>query len=302
MIEYCLNKIYRGVDKFNLGSIAKPQTLLIWKQPMQSKKVMIPTFDISDAQVDICRALRVNGCVVVKGVSAVETRDALVVELNTYIAKAEVESEVGPDAFYPGSTKRVTALITRSEACRELLMHPTLHSVVDDLLLPNCEHYQLHVATALVVGPGARKQVLHREDDVYEFFEVPRPDMIVASMWAMTDFTKANGATQIVPGSHRWAAGRIATADEIVQAEMSAGDVLIWHGGTLHGAGANVSTEWRYGVFLSFSLGWLRQEENQYLDVPPEEAERLPKAIRDLVGYKMHDGLGFYDPSVRQSS
>jgi ectoine hydroxylase-related dioxygenase (phytanoyl-CoA dioxygenase family) len=261
---------------------------------------MIPIFDISDAQADISNALRRDGCVVVKGVSAVETRDALVAELTAYLEKAEVESQVDPEAFYPGSTKRVTALVARSEACHELLMHPTLHSVVDDVLLPNCAHYQLHVATALVVGPGARKQVLHREDDVYEFFEVPRPDMIVASMWAMTDFTKANGATQIVPGSHQWEAGRVAAPDEILQAEMSAGDVLMWHGGTLHGAGANISEEWRYGVFLSFSLGWLRQEENQYLDVPPGVAERLPKAIRDLVGYKMHDGLGFYDPSVRQ--
>lgn len=263
---------------------------------------MIPIFDISDDQAEIGNALRLDGCVVIKGVSSVQTRDALVADLNTYLEKAQVESQVDPEAFYPGSTKRITALVARSEACHELLMHPTLHSVVADVLLPNCEHYQLHVASALVVGPGARKQVLHREDDVYEFFEVPRPDMIVASMWAMTEFTKANGATQIVPGSHRWEAGRVATPDEVFQAEMSAGDVLLWHGGTLHGAGANVSEEWRYGVFLSFSLGWLRQEENQYLDVPPEVAERLPKAIRDLVGYKMHDGLGFYDPSVRQTT
>lgn len=259
---------------------------------------MIPIFTATDSRADMSSALRDDGCFVVKGVTEAGIREALVAELNGYLDKADVETDVGPEAFYPGSTKRVTALIARSEGCRELVMHPTLHHIVGDLLLPNCERYQLHVATALVVGPGARKQVLHREDDVYTFFDVPRPDMIVASMWAMTDFTCANGATQIVPGSHRWEAGRAAAPDEILQAEMAMGDVLLWHGGTLHGAGANVSNEWRYGVFLSFSLGWLRQEENQYLDVPPAIAATLSKELRDLVGYTMHDGLGFYDRTV----
>jgi len=153
------------------------------------------------------------------------------------------------------------------------------------------------VGSALVVGPGARKQVLHREDDPYPFFPVPRPDLIIASMTAVTDFTVANGATQIVPGSHRWSADRAAKPEEVLQAEMKTGDTLVWMGGTLHGAGANVSDQWRYGLFLSYSLGWLRQEENQYIDLPPEIADLIDKQVRDLAGYKMHDGLGFFDRS-----
>ncbi len=262
---------------------------------------MIPEFQSSDRIEDMCVAMRDDGCLVVKGLTDAATRAALVGEMNAHLESAEVETEVDPEEFYPGHTKRVTALIARSETCRELVMHPTLHGIVGATLLPNCERYQLHVATALVVGPGARKQILHREDDVYPFFPVPRPSTVVASMWAMTDFTAANGATQIVPGSHLWEAGRDATPDEVLLAEMSAGDVLLWHGGTLHGAGANTSTEWRYGVFLSFSLGWLRQEENQYLDVPPKLAATLSKELRNLVGYKMHDeGLGFFDPRVQE--
>jgi ectoine hydroxylase-related dioxygenase (phytanoyl-CoA dioxygenase family) len=96
-----------------------------------------------------------------------------------------------------------------------------------------------------------------------------------------------------VPGSHRWPEGCQAQPGEIVAAEMPAGAVLLWMGGTLHGAGANRSDGWRFGVFLSYSLGWLRQEENQYLDVPPSLARTLPKQLRDLVGYRMHRGLGF---------
>ena len=74
---------------------------------------------------------------------------------------------------------------------------------------------------------------------------------------------------------------------------MPAGSVLYWLGGTLHGAGANVSNDWRYGVILTYSLGWLRQEENQYLDVPSEEVKKLPKALARLIGYRAYGGLGF---------
>jgi len=143
------------------------------------------------------------------------------------------------------------------------------------------------------VGPGARSQRLHREHDAFTYFPHPRPNLIVASMWAVTDFRADNGATLLVPGSHTWPGDREAEPSEIVAAEMPAGSVLYWLGGTLHGAGANTSQDWRYGVILTYSCGWLRQEENQYLDVPPDVARRLPSALRDLIGYKMHQGLGF---------
>ena len=96
-----------------------------------------------------------------------------------------------------------------------------------------------------------------------------------------------------MPGSHRWPEEREAKEEEICKAEMPAGSVLYWLGGLLHGAGANTSHDWRYGIILTYSLGWLRQEENQYLDVPPHIAKDLPPRVRELIGYKMYRGLGF---------
>jgi ectoine hydroxylase-related dioxygenase (phytanoyl-CoA dioxygenase family) len=209
------------------------------------------------------------------------------------------EEDGGTANFYPGKTKRITALVARSETFRTFVTHPLMLSACDAILKPNCVHYQVHATAALKIGPGAREQVLHREEDPYQFFKVPRPRMILASMWAITDFTEANGGTKIVPGSHLWPADRVARPDEVVAAAMPAGSVLLWMGGTLHGAGANRTDEWRYGVFLSYSLGWLRQEENQYIDVPGEIARTLDKRVRDLVGYKMHLGIGYADVSVR---
>lgn len=158
--------------------------------------------------------------------------------------------------------------------------------------------YQLHVSAALEVGPGAREQVLHREENSFTFFPLPRPNIIVASMWAISDFRADNGATLLVPGSHKWPADRKAARREIVNAEMPAGAVLFWMGGTLHGAGANRSRDWRYGVILTYSLGWVRQEENQYLDVPRDRVAELSPEVRRIVGFDMYAALGFHDRTV----
>ena len=261
----------------------------------------IPVLESQESAAAVAGALERDGCVVVRGVTDPSNRDAIVRELAPHLQRADENAATDRKSkyfadtagFYSGHTKRITALIAKSQTIRSLATHPLMLSVCDTLLKPNCENYQLHVGSALVVGPGATEQVLHREEDAFEFFKVPRPNLVVASMWAISDFTAANGATNIVPGSHRWPAERKARFDEVVAGAMPAGSVLMWMGGTLHGAGANTSDQWRYGVFLSYSLGWLRQEENQYIDVPPSLARTLSKELRDLVGYKMHRGLGF---------
>jgi ectoine hydroxylase-related dioxygenase (phytanoyl-CoA dioxygenase family) len=237
---------------------------------------------------------------VVTGLADDDVRSGIVAELAAHLAVARVKTDDDPAAFYPGHTQRVTALVARSPRVRDLILHPTVTAVCDHFLGPTApDGYQLHVTAALNVGPGARAQVLHREEDPFSFFPLPRPHLIVATMWAITDFRAENGATLLVPGSHCWTADRQPTPDEVVSAEMPAGSVLFWLGGTLHGAGANVSDEWRYGVILTYSAAWLRQEENQYLDVSPDVAESLSPDLQRMIGYRMNGALGFHDPSVR---
>lgn len=261
----------------------------------------IPVLSSGDSGNAIAAALQRDGCVVVTGVIGEDVRRAFADELKPYIERADENAATDRNSkyyvetagFYPGHTKRITALLGKSKTAGALALNRVVLDACDALLGPNCERYQLHVGSALLVGPGATTQVLHREDDLFPFFELPRPNLVLASMWAISDFTAANGATNLVPGSHLWPEGPVAKPEEIVQGEMPAGSVLMWMGGTLHGAAANTSKVWRFGVFLSYSLGWLRQEENQFLDVPPALARKLPKELRDLVGYKMHRGLGF---------
>lgn len=72
----------------------------------------------------------------------------------------------------------------------------------------------------------------------------------------------------------------------------------LWMGGTLHGAGENRSRDWRYGAILTYSPGWVRQEENQYLDVPRERVAELSPEVRRIVGFDMYAALGFHDRTV----
>jgi len=270
----------------------------------------IPVLPANAPSNEAVTCLENAGCVVVRGVIDASTREKLRRELAPHLKSSDAgdrlnkvyEASGGNGSFYPGNTKRITALVAKSETFRSFVMHPLMLSACDAILKPNCAGYQVHATAGLAVGPGATVQVLHREEDGFQFFKLPRPNMVLASMWAISDFTEANGGTHLVPGSHRWPEGRVARDDEVVAAAMSAGSVLLWMGGTLHGAGANrTADEWRYGVFLSYSLGWLRQEENQYIDTPLTVARTFPKALRRLVGYGMHASLGYTDvaPAAR---
>ena len=264
----------------------------------------IPQFSAGTSSSDIAEALGEAGCAVVTGLMDAQLRQSIKDELAPHMANARVIEEDDPTKFYPGRTRRVSALVVRSPSVTDrLVAHPLSRHVCDTHLLPNGEHgYQLHVSATVEVGPGAREQVLHREEDSFTFFPLPRPNIIVASMWAVTEFRADNGATLVVPGSHKWPADRKPRPDEILSAEMPAGAVLFWLGGTLHGAGANRSNEWRYGVILTYSLGWVRQEENQYLDVPQERIAELSPDVRSLLAFDMYAGLGFYDPTVASMS
>jgi len=257
----------------------------------------IPEFRSTDATTDIAQAFDEAGAVVLHNMQDEDNIARLKEELSAVMAAAPM-GEDDPEAFYPAHTRRATALMARAPSTHPLALNETVNAVVQDHLGKNCERYHLHVTAALEIGPGAREQILHRESDPYTYFPVPRPNLVMSAMWALTDFHKKNGATLIVPGSHKWEEGREAEPGEVLNAEMSAGSVLLWAGGTLHAAAANVSDEWRFGIILSYGLGWLRQEENQFLDAPPPVSARLPTEIRELMGFKMHGSLGFHDPSL----
>ena len=244
--------------------------------------------------------LQRDGAVIYENLLDVEVMDQIQTEFDQYLQRASN----GEGEFWGFKTKRFGALVAKSRTFAEQCApHPALLAVMDQLLLPRCERYQLHVTMMTHIGPNETPQILHRDDGLLPFAH-PGPEAICNTMWAMTDFTKENGATSVILGSHLWDDERAPQeSDEITQAVMSKGSCMLYVGSVWHGGSANTTKdEWRSGLIAGYSLGWLRQEENMYLAVPPSVAKDLPEHVQHLIGYKIHGGfLGWVegqDPHV----
>jgi|SRR5579885_2674149 ectoine hydroxylase-related dioxygenase (phytanoyl-CoA dioxygenase family) len=257
---------------------------------------MIKSLAANASSVEVVEVLNRDGCVIVESLADPQLCALLAEELAPFLAARKDEPPInapyGYEDFLPAKTGRIVGVIAKSRAYRTLVTHPMIMAVCDAMLLPNCATYQLCTTAVLVPGPGSKAQALHREDQLWNL-PSPHPVLEVAAMWAISDFTRENGATHLVPGSNLWWDDRTPREDEIAQAEMGRGSVLLWTDHVLHGAGANRSDAPRFGAAAAYILGWLRQEENQYLAVPPELARTLPEKLQKLVGYQLNGGLGF---------
>jgi len=217
-------------------------------------------------------------------------------ELDPILAgTSPVRSYLNPaiDFFYGDRVRQITGVASRSRIFgEEVLCLPFYTEVCDAVLGPNCASYQLNVAQVMDRGPGAEQQLLHRDEDVWVHLPRPHPEVQVASVIALVDFTAELGATVVAPGSHRWDRERVAQPDELVPAEMPAGSAVLYLGSTIHAGGKNSTKDlWRRGMHMSFVVGWLRTEDNNYLSTPPAIARTLPRRSQELLGYCAHDAI-----------
>jgi ectoine hydroxylase-related dioxygenase (phytanoyl-CoA dioxygenase family) len=199
---------------------------------------------------------------------------------------------LGRNDFEGFRTRRIYALFAKTRAFDNLAVHPLLLQVLDHVLGAS---YQLSAPTGIEIGPGEQAQVLHTDDGVYPLPR-PHPEVVVNSMWALDDFTEANGATRVVPGSHRWTDRRPVDPDDTVTVTMPAGSVLFILGNLWHGGGANHTDRPRLGVLLEYAAGWLRPQENHILAVPRDVVRTLPVRLQELLGYGIHPPfVGYVD-------
>ncbi len=230
---------------------------------------------------EVSEHLRRFGYAIVDDVVGHDVMDRLAAEAADHVA----ESAPGRDDYDGHYTRRTGALVARCPTARELIMHPLAVGVVEHFL-SHVTAVQLHLTQIITVAPGETRQRLHRDEMAFDFFEFPVDYHVQCNtMWALTDFTAQNGATHIVAGSSQLSddeARHIAAA----QAEMTRGSVLFYDGKVLHGAGANQSTTPRQGVNITYAVGWVRQEENQYLACPPEIARTLDDDLLKMMGYR----------------
>jgi len=241
---------------------------------------------------DVTAALARDGCAIVERLVPPALLDRARAELEPYLAA----TPVGPDAFSGRHTRRTGGLVARSATCRDVVRHPIVLDAVKGLL-SHATSFHLHLTQVIAIGPGEPGQQIHRDQWAFDFFPFPHGyEVQCNTIWAMTDFTEANGATRVIPGSHRLEDRRQFEYEDTEPAEMPAGSVLFYTGALYHGAGANRSDAVRYGLNVTYAVSWLRQEENQYLSCPAEMARTLPDDLLRLMGYARGAyALGYVD-------
>jgi ectoine hydroxylase-related dioxygenase (phytanoyl-CoA dioxygenase family) len=214
----------------------------------------------------------------------------LVDALNEALARLEqsLKVEPSPNSFEGHHTLRVYNLLAFDDVWQRVPVHESVLPIVDSVLDPGCLISSL---SSINIGPGETAQPIHADDQLIPLPK-PHPPTVCNSMWALTDFTEANGATRLVPGSHR----RDHSPDygapyDSIAAEMPKGSVLVWHGSLWHGGGANTTDQPRIGIAMNYCAGYIRQQENQQLGLPREKVATFAPRLRELTGYGVYNML-----------
>jgi ectoine hydroxylase-related dioxygenase (phytanoyl-CoA dioxygenase family) len=227
-----------------------------------------------------------DGYTIVEG--AIES--SLLDELRADLERIEAEESVKPsnNIFEGFRTVRIYNLLARGKVYERIPIHESVLPLVERVLDRGCLVSSL---SSIAIDPGETAQPLHADDQI---IPLPRPHVPIVcnTMWAVTDFTAENGATRLVPGSHKAChPPELGAPQPTIPAEMSRGSVLIYNGSLWHGGGANQTSIRRVGIAMNYCAGWVRQQENQQLGIPIEIARGFSPRLRKLCGFGLYRGL-----------
>jgi ectoine hydroxylase-related dioxygenase (phytanoyl-CoA dioxygenase family) len=227
-----------------------------------------------------------QGYTILEGVFDAHRAEALVADLER-LERALGTLPAG-NSFEGDRTLRVYNLLAHGALWEELAVDPAVLPVVEGVLDPGCLMSSL---SSIRILPDETAQPIHADDQVIPL-DKPHAPTVCNTMWALTDFTEANGATRIIPGSHlRDHSPEYGAPYDSIAAEMGRGSVLVWHGSLWHGGGANATGQDRVGIAANYCAGFIRQQENQQLGLDAELVRTFPPRLRDLVGYGIYRGL-----------
>ena len=239
---------------------------------------MIQRFQASDDLADMQSSLMRDGALIIEQVADSE----LITTINAELRPAfDAEGDQFANDFNGYRTRRLGGLLRYSSATAQLLEHPLVMALANAALGPHCAHYQVGSTTAIEILPGEAAQVLHRDDECYPILMDPI-EFQISALWSLDAFTDLNGATEVIPRSSQ---SEGAAPEEAI---MPAGSVLVYLGSTRHGGGANHSDAPRAAIVNTYALGWLRQEENQYLTLPRAVVEAQTDSIKRLLGFQAY--------------
>jgi ectoine hydroxylase-related dioxygenase (phytanoyl-CoA dioxygenase family) len=230
-------------------------------------------------------AIRRDGYAIVENAISADLIEALNAALDRL--ERDLGAKPAGNGFEGHRTVRIYNLLAHGAPFVEVPIHPNVLPVVEGVLDPQCLISSL---SSIAIDPGEVAQPIHADDQVIPL-EKPHAPVVCNSMWALTDFTEANGATRLVPGSHRKDNPEYGGAYETIAAEMPKGSVLLWDGALWHGGGANRTDTRRTGIAMNYCAGFIRQQENQQLGLDPKLVKGFPPRLQELVGYGVYRGL-----------
>jgi ectoine hydroxylase-related dioxygenase (phytanoyl-CoA dioxygenase family) len=230
-----------------------------------------------------------NGYCLVR--EAIETSELdLLRETLVRVAAEEIENDT--DYVYEnGSNQRVWALLNKGEVFERLVQNETILTLVSHLL---GKVFLLSNINANIAGPGGNPMFLHSDQD---YVPPPFPEyaLVTNAIVFLDDFTAENGATRIVPGSHKLRTRPdYSNLPETVPVTGPRGTVMVFHGALWHQTGPNTTVaDKRHAILCYYCRPFLRQQENWFLSLRPEVLERATPRLRELLGYKIYlGGLG----------
>ena len=202
-----------------------------------------------------------------------------------------LRSHHGRNDFEGFKTERVYTLAARGKVFEDLAEEPRLMALLDRVLQPN---FLLTASQAINIEPGETAQSIHTDDSFYRQPR-PRPAISYTVIAAVDAFTQANGATEVIPGSHLWgdhgAPGRPNDLAEmeamLTPLEIPAGAAFVFPGTLLHRGGANRTEEPRLAFTNQYCEPWARTQENFYLSIPKDQVRAMSPRLRSLLGYEI---------------
>jgi hypothetical protein len=230
---------------------------------------------------EVSACLAEHGHVIIDSLASIEDCDRIDAELTPWYAS----TRLGDSDHAGRMTARTGALIARSPTARKLVMNDLVLEVVGRAL-PYM--FQIGLTEMVSLAPGSPAQFLHQDQSVlgpYPFD--PDYELMITTIWSISQFTEENGATRFVPDSHNLGPWQKLTPADTIGAVMPRGSVMILSGRLYHGSGENRSHHVRRGMTIDFICAWLRQMENQYLSCPPEIARTLDPDLLRVMGYQV---------------
>jgi len=252
----------------------------------------VPALPATASTGEVIATLEENGCAVIESLVSQHSVSSLLEQLAPFMDA----TATGQDEMSGSLTRRTGAVPGRAAASWDMLRHPTILGVAEHFLAPPGQRFHIGTAVTSDLLPGQAAQPIHRDQWTYGYYPWPTGfEVEVNVLWSLQEFTEENGATSVIPGSHRWDDYLELDQDQTVATECPAGSAIIVLGSCYHGAGANRSATNRVAFSVAYQRAWLRQGENQYLNHPPDVAARMPDDIVRLLGYQRGaEALGYW--------